>query len=208
MSGDTEKKPSEPSAASRNPRGELERIARVSDMMCTAHASLRDCNRSRALWLDLAVMLPSAWLVALAFVEPRLNVKLTPIGLEPQIWTGLLAVLVFGLSIVQLRVDWKGQADAHARAFEGFAEVKRDAGFLLASTPEITEQACRPIFARYGAAGAKPLPEGHFLTQKRRHLVKVAISKHLDRYPAASPLLTRFYFWFRDNSPANRRNAP
>jgi hypothetical protein len=186
----------------------LERIARVSDMMCTAHAGLRDRYRCWALWLDLAVALPSAWLVALAFVEPRINVTLTPASLEPQVWTGLLAVLVFGLSIVQLRVDWKGRTDAHARAFEGFAEVKRDAGFLLASAPEITEQTCRPIFARYGSAGAMPVPEQQFLRLKRRHLLKVAVSKHLDGHPAASPLLTRLRFWFRDNFSSNRRDAP
>lgn len=208
MSNEAGEGSSEPRAAGRDLRGELERIARVSDMMCTAHAGLRDRYRARALWLDLAVVLPSAWLVALAFVEPRINITLTPPGLEPQIWTGLLAVLVFGLSIVQLRVDWKGRADAHARAFEGFADVKRDAGFLLASTPEITEQACRPIFARYGSAGATPVPETQFLQQKRRHLLKVAVSKHLDGHPAASPLLARLRFWFRDNFPSNRRDAP
>jgi hypothetical protein len=191
----------------RDLRGELERIARVSDMMCTAHAGLRDRYHSFALWLDLAVMLPSAWLVALAFVEPRINVTLTPAGLEPQVWTGLLGILVFGLSIVQLRVDWKGRADSHARAFGGFAEVKRDARFLLASAPEITEQACRPIFARYGSAGDVPIPEPQFLRQKRRHKLKVAISTHLDGHPAASPLLTYLRFWLRDNSPLSRRDA-
>lgn len=182
-------------------------MARVADMMCTAHAGLRDRYQSWALWLDLAVILLSAWLVALAFVEPRINVTLTPAGLEPQVWTGLLAVFVFGLSIVQLRVNWKGQADAHARAFESYAEVKRDARFLLAAAPEITEQACRPIFARYGSAGAIPIPERKFLEQKRRHLLKVAVSKHLDAHPAASPLFTRFRFWFRDNFPSDRRDA-
>ena len=207
MSGGAVEVSPEPRAANRHLRAELERIARVSDMMCTAHADLRDRYRSWALWLDLAVVLPSAWLVALAFVEPRINVKLTPTALEPQVWTGLLAVLVFGLSIVQLRVDWKGRADAHARAFEGFAEVKREAGFVLASMPEITEQACRPIFARYGSAGVTPVPETQFLRQKRRHLLKVAVSRHLDGYPAASPLLTRLRFWFRDNVSPKRRDA-
>lgn len=205
--GDQQSLPDTGAASHRDLRGELQRIARVSDMMCTAHAGLRDGYRRRALWLDLAIALPSAWLVALAFVEPRINVTLTPASLEPQVWTGLLAVLVFGLSIVQLRVDWKGRANDHARAFDGFAEVKRDAGLLLASAPEITEQACRPIFARYGSAGTTSIPEQQFLRQKRKHLLKVAISKHLDGHPAASPLLTRLRFWFRDNFSSNRHDA-
>lgn len=200
--------PSGAGAKGRDLRTELQRVARVSDMMCTAHAGLRDRYRRWAFRLDLAILLPSAWLVALAFVEPRINLALTPFGLEAQLWVGLLNVAVFGAAIMQLRVDWKGQADAHARAFEGYAEVKRDAGFLLASAPGITEQACRPIFARYGAAGAAPIPEPEFLRQKRRHLLKVAVSRHLDLHPAASINLTRLRFWFKDNFRSNRRDAP
>ncbi|WP_140885786.1 hypothetical protein [Muricoccus nepalensis] len=179
----------------------------MSDMMCTAHAGLRDRYKRRALGLDLAILLPSAWLAALAFVEPRINLTLTPFGFEPQVWVGLLGVAVFGLSIVQLRVDWKGRADAHARAFEGYTEVKRDAGVLLAASAEITEQACRPIFARYGAAGATSIPEGDFLRQKQRHLLKIAISKHLDSSPAASLTLTRLRFWLKDNFSYGKRDA-
>jgi hypothetical protein len=156
----------------------------------------------------MAILLPSAWLVALAFVEPRINLTLTPHGLDPQVWTGLLAVAVFGLSIVQLRVDWKGRADAHARALDSYAEVKRDAGLLLASKQEITEAACQPVFARYGSAGVISIPESEFLVQKRKHLLKVAVSKHLDKHPAASPFLTGLRFWFRDNFRLGRFDAP
>lgn len=195
-------------ASGRSLQKELERVARVSDMLCTAHADLRNRYGRRALWLDLAVLLPSAWLVALAFVEPSLNKALTPGGLEPQIWTGMLAVTVFALSIVQLRVDWKGRTDAHARAFEGFAEVKRDAGFVLASAEVVTEEVCRPIFARYGSASSTPVPEPEFLLQKRRHLLKIAVSRHLDVNPAASPALTKVRFWMRDNFRPARHSAP
>ena len=157
--------------------------------------------------MDLAVLLPSAWLVALAFVEPRLGAVLTPGGFEPQVWIGMLAVVVFALSIVQLRVNWKGREDAHARAFEAFAEVKRDANLVLASSQVVVEEACRPIFARYGSAGYTPIPESEFLLQKRRHLLKVAVSKHLDTHPAASPFLTQLRFWLQDNLRPGRPNA-
>ena len=66
-------------------RGELERIRTVSDMLCTAHAGLRDRYARRALWLDLAILGLSTWLVALVFVEPRINLSLTPFGLDPQL---------------------------------------------------------------------------------------------------------------------------
>ena len=93
-------------------RAEIERIRRVSDMLVTGHANLRDRYSRWATLLDLAVMALSTWLTAVVFIEPRLNVKLTPFGIDPQLWVGLLGVFTFFLSIVQLRVDWKGRSDA------------------------------------------------------------------------------------------------
>src|SRR3979409_723189 len=87
---------------------ELQRIRRVSDMLCTAHAGLRDRFSRLALFLDLSLLGLSTWLVALAFVEPRIGVSLTPFGMDTQIWGGLLATFTFFLTIVQLKTDWKG----------------------------------------------------------------------------------------------------
>ena len=115
-------------------RDELERIRRVSDTLCTGHARLRDRFAQRALILDLCILGLSTWLVALAFVQPRINVRLTPFGLDTQIWMGMLSVAIFFLTLVQFKTDWKGRADAHKRTLEMYAEVKREAGYL--SRPE------------------------------------------------------------------------
>jgi hypothetical protein len=115
-----------------NIRDELGRIRRVSDMMCSGHAVLRDQFARRALVLDLAILGLSTWIASLAFVEPHINLSLTPFGLDSQIWGGLLAVAVLFLSILQLKTDWKGRADAHRRTLDVYAEVKRGAGYLLA----------------------------------------------------------------------------
>jgi hypothetical protein len=182
------------------PRDELIRIRGVSDMLCTGHAHLRDRHARMALALDLSILALSTWLAALAFVAPSINLSLTPFGLDSQLWMGLLAVAVLFLSIVQLKTDWKGRSDAHRRALETYAEVKREAGYLLANG-ELDESACRRVLARYDMASAVgvEIPERFFLAQKRRHKMKVALSKHLDTHPGASILLTRFRFWIRDN---------
>ncbi len=73
-------------------REEIERIRRVSDLLCSGHAVLRDRFARRALLLDLSVLGLSTWLVALAFVEPRIGVRLTPFGWDSKLWAGLLAV--------------------------------------------------------------------------------------------------------------------
>jgi len=181
-------------------RDELERIRKVADMLCTGHAGLRDSYARKALLLDLSILGISIWLTALAFVAPRINVSLTPFGLDPQIWIGLLSVAVLFLAIVQLKTDWKALSDAHGRTMDIYAEVKREAGYLLAPG-ELDDAACRRVLARYDMASAVgiAMPERDFLPQKRRHKLKVAISKYLDDHPAASIMLTRIRFWVRDN---------
>jgi hypothetical protein len=189
-------------------REELDRIRRVSDMLTTGHADLKERFRRRALFLDISILAISLWLTAIVFVEPHLNFKLTPFKMDPQLWVGLLGVFCFFLSIVQLRVDWKGRADAHKRAYDLYAEVKRECGYLLASEDQVTEEKSRRVQARYDMATevGVPLPEKEFLPQKRRHLQKIAISKHLDNHPGASVLLLRFKMWWKDNISQSKGN--
>lgn len=181
-------------------REELERIKGVSDTLCTGHAGLRDRLARRALILDLSVLALSSWLVALAFVEPRINVRLTPFGWDSQIWVGVLSLATFFVTLVQFKTDWKGRADAHKRTFDIYAEVKREAGYLLAAG-DIEEASCRHVLSRYDMASVVgvEMPEREFLQQKRRHKIKISLSKHLDTHPSASLPLTRIRFWLRDN---------
>jgi hypothetical protein len=59
-------------------RDELTRVRRVADMLCTGHAILRDRFARQALTVDVAVLGLSTWIVALAFVDPAINARLTP----------------------------------------------------------------------------------------------------------------------------------
>jgi hypothetical protein len=71
----------------------------------------------------------------------------------------------------------------------------------LASGVEVNEENSQRILARYGIATdvGTTLPEADFLRQKRRHLQKIAISKHIDRHPGASIALFRLKMWWKDN---------
>jgi hypothetical protein len=182
-------------------RAEIERIKNVSDMLCTAHAGLRDRYGRRAVVLDLAILGASTWLVALVFVEPHINVSLTPRGFPPEIWVGLLGIVTFFLSIIQIKTDWKGRADSHRLSLRIYASVKRECGYLLASETGCSFKECQCVLARYDLASevGAGVPENDFLRQKRRHRLKVAISQHLDTHPAASVLLTKIRWWLRDN---------
>ncbi len=180
-------------------RAELERIRRVADMLCSGHAALRDRYAGRATALDLAILALTAWLSAIAFVAPRINASLIPFGVDSQIWTGLLSVTTLFLAIVQLKTDWKGRSDAHRRSLDVYAEVKREAGYILAKD-EIEERAFNNVLERYNLASAVgiEIPEREFLAQKRHHKMKVALSKYLDDHPSASIVIVKARLWYRD----------
>jgi hypothetical protein len=188
-------------------RDEIERIRRVADQLCTAHAALRDRYGFRALFLDIVILLLSAWLTSIAFVDPRLNQWLVPLKLDPTLWIGLLGALTFGLTLIQLKTDWKGRSEAHKRSFGMYSEVKREAGYLLASSSEISPREFQRLAARYDMASdvGTGVPESRFLPLKRRHKIKVEISKVLDTKPAANIALTRFKLFIRDNLPWRKR---
>jgi hypothetical protein len=197
------------SVSSTDFRPELERIKRVSDSLCTAHAGLQEKYSRRALVAELITLGASTWLGALVFVEPRINIHLSPAGFDPQVWIGLLSTTTFFLTILQIRTDWRGRADGYARSLCMYAEVKRECGYLLASGEEINQPECQRLLARYDMAtdvGIK-VPENDFLKYKKRHLTKVAISKHLDAHPGTSILLFRWQLWKRDNWQ-NKRDHP
>lgn len=180
---------------------ELKRIHRVSDMLCSAHAAMRDSQARKATILDISILGLSIWLLALVFVDPAISVLVTPHHLSPSLWLGLVSVLTFFLSMLQVKVDWKGQADKHAQALEMYAAVKRECSYLLASGRVLPKNECHNVLARYEMAGSLgvEIPEKDFLKQKQHHLLKIALSKHLDSHPSASILLVRFQWWWRDN---------
>jgi hypothetical protein len=170
-------------------------------MLVTSHSNLRDRYNRRAALLDLAILALSLWLTSVVFVEPRINVKLTPFGMDPQVWIGLLGIFTFFLSIVQLRVDWKGKADAQKRSFDLYVEVKRETVYLLLSEHTLTTENCQRVLSRYDLATnvGTILPNSDFLPQKQKHLRKLEISRYLDGHPSASILLLKLKLWWRDN---------
>ena len=184
-------------------REEIERIRRVSDQLCTAHAALSDRFGRRALFLDIVVLVLSAVVAALAFVDPKHLHHVIPETIDPAIVVGLIGLAVFCLTLVQTKADWSRRGEAHKRSFTMYAEVKREAGYLLASASEIPAREFQRLAARYDMASdvGSGVPEAEFLPLKQKHLTKVEISKLLDKKPGASIWLTRLKLLIRDNWP-------
>jgi hypothetical protein len=184
---------------------DLERTIRVSDQSCTAHAVLRDRYRRRSTGLDLAILLTSGWLVATVWIQPSIADRLTPIYISREIWLGLLSLFTFGLSLVQLQVNWKERANSHHQALTTLSTYVKELRVLRGATdvPRISA-----ALERYQAITEplQPIPEADFLQLKKRHLLKVAASKHLDAYPGTSLFLFRLALLLRHNAELLHRN--
>jgi hypothetical protein len=195
---------SEPAYGSRE---EVERIRRVADQLSTAHAILRDRFKRRSTALDIIILLLSAWLTALAFIDPQFHPWVVPFGIDPQFWIGLIGVITFCLTLIQFKTNWSGRSEAHARSFGMYVEVKREGGYMLASADEIPIREFQRLAARYDMASdvGTGVPERDFLRLKQRHKIKVEISRLLDKKPAVNIWLIKFKLLIRDNWPWRRR---
>ena len=180
---------------------ELERIKRVSEQLLTAHSVLRDRYARRAFVIDITILGCTLCLTAMALINPAIGIELTPYGLSKDMWLGILSVVAFFLSIVQIRVDWKGKENAHARASEAYASVKREAVNLIAEG-KIDASEFKRILDKYESARALSIhiPVAEFNRLKSMHKIKIEISNYLNEKPAASPTLLKFRLWCRDNS--------
>lgn len=177
----------------------LNAIKRVADQSCSAHAHLRDRYAAQAFVLDLIILSASAWTLTLSFADATIAARLTPFGISPVIWTGLMGVAIFIATLVQLKLDLKGRSDAHKRACEAQASVKKaagDAARLDGDSDRLVDvEAQLSLATAVGVA----IPEREFVKLKRKHLQKVALSRHLDEHPFASPTILRLGWWWRDN---------
>ncbi|MCP5299076.1 MAG: hypothetical protein H6954_05165 [Chromatiaceae bacterium] len=182
-------------------RKELGKVSRIADMLCTAHNIERDRYRRRALLLDIALMLASLYLVSMAFVDPGIESFLVPLNFNAKFWTGAVAVIIFGLSIVQLLVNWKGRADAHDRSFRMYADAKSSCAEHLYGSGPISKEDYNRVRARYDMASeiGFHIPDNRFARLKQKHVQKVCISRDLDARPFMSISWSIVKFWWRDN---------
>jgi len=97
---------------------ELGRKFRVLDQTLSMHTMLRDRHARRALLVDVLLLACSVVFCASAFASDQV---LAFLGDSPDRVRYLLkafAVITFMLSVLSLRIDWKGIAAAHRQAAE------------------------------------------------------------------------------------------
>jgi hypothetical protein len=171
---------------------EFRRKRRVLDQTITGHAFLRDVYERRALVLTLLVLALSTVATATAFLAGDTPVTIAGIRARTQIWVGVLTTVIFFLSLVDLRVDWRQRAGAHAEAVRRLARVK---GVFRGVTivEDRVETTGADLDFEYESAMEQvpPIPEKWFLRAKARHLRKVAASQLLSSHPGAPSWLMK-----------------
>lgn len=180
---------------------ELRRKLRVADQLVSGHSVLRDRLRRRSMVIEILILVASGVLAALVFVDPVLAASLVPYEWSPKGAIGVLALFTFLASIVLLRVDWSGRSALHGRAAESWATAKAAIGSVLEAGEDIRADLINAAEAKYEAAGLHSIsiPEDEFLALKRRHLIKVEISKQLDRRPGTNLFFATVRLWWSDN---------
>lgn len=179
---------------------EISEMQRRADQFCSIHAWLRDRYRWRANLLDYSVIALSTYIAAMGLIEPKYGLKLS-FGSDPQFWIGCIALVVFFLTVVQFKNDWKSRSEDHAKSCEEYARVKSDCRALRKSGVNITNPMHERVRAQYDRAQelGTHIPDRDFLRGKAHHLRKVFVSKYLDTHPGAYPLLVLLKLFLRDN---------
>lgn len=188
---------------------EIDRMYRVSDLMVTAHSTLRDRYLFRALLADVFLLIGGGLVAAFTFADPAVAKFLLPSSLPASVVVGLAGIGIFVASLVQMKMDWNGRGALHGRAAESYLSIKHELGRIRCiplDQREKIDETFAVIRDRYEAIGAATisLPDRLFIRLKQVHRLKAEISRVLDKQPGASILLLRLKFWWRDNIRVNR----
>lgn len=184
----------------------IKRRQRIVDMMLSIHSTLRDRYASWATWLDLVILGGSIVLTATLLLDPRILVYLGVSDDGARLVLAVTSALVFFLSIVVLRVDWKQQSARHQQAAALLADLKAR-GRLAVDSPiaAMTEEYAR--LYDYAMAVCVPIPESAFLPLKAKHLRKIALSKAIDSHPNVPVWVLRLRLAWSDSKSVWTRTA-
>lgn len=185
-------------------------MERVSDMLTSMHALLRDRYGSRAILLDATLMLGSVVLGVFALAD---FASLGAFSVNPHTARVVMAVascLVFVASVVAYKVDWKARADEHSRACVAYGRLKLRCRDLLSRVEQFAEDDLRELSREYASLGEAHIavPDTQFVLLKAAHERKAFLSRCLSRRPFASPRVLTCVMWWRHTCGAVRDRTP
>lgn len=170
------------------------RELRVLDQCISMYWSIAETKKRKALWLSVGLLFSSVVLCGLTFIDAT---TLAEIGFVPKyakIAIGLASVAIFGLSIIELRVDWSGTARVNADAAKRLSRLKskyRQARELRADQEQQTWLALSNEYTET-FEHLPEIPNTQFAMLKSQHLFKVELSKELDKFPRVPAFIVAY----------------
>lgn len=180
---------------------EILRIAKISDQGCSIHSALRDKYYRLSALFDVIVMLITVWLISLSFVDESFSLEITPFQIKPKIWTGMLAMVAFVLTLGPLLLRWREKCDLHGKAVEQYYSIKQQCKNISVKGCDSLQDAGRLIQNRYEIVNNNTIaiPERLYNKYKRKHLFKKAVNKNLSTNPGAWVSVIKIKLLIRDN---------
>ena len=169
-------------------RSQLENLKRKADQQASAHAWLRDFYSFFHSTLSTISLVAGVFLLAIVMASPELISR--TIGVPPEWYPWFTALLAGGsFSVVVIQLAWRldVKATTHGHAVRHYTRVRYLASTALQRGSEISADQVAEIQREYLDDRDLPrIPEKRFLGLKRWHLMKVQVSKELDKNPHES----------------------
>jgi len=165
-------------------REEAERQYRVIDMMLTMHSILRDRYKRRELLISTVLLCSSFILVAGIFISPaildKIRINANTVGRIVKI----CSLIVFLAALIEVKVDWRGQAERHEGAYKALQKLKVDSKEILVDY-SLTDKHVKDKWLLINATLNEQfaIPEKKFSKLKALHLRKVKLSKMASTHP-------------------------
>jgi len=189
---------------------ELRRRYRIIDMMLTMHSALRDRNLRCALAIDILLLSFSLVLCTTVFIDSEILSILKINPRSAKVVFGISSVMIFFLSLLSLRIDWKQKAEKHNSASEALSRLKSEYRELIKLNAEPNPQSIQKLTQAYNLilSGLPKIPESKFNKLKALHVKKVKLSKMISMHPGSSVLLLRLRLWFAANLNIFKASMP
>jgi hypothetical protein len=170
---------------------------RVIDMMLTMHSVLRDHNAGLSLVTDVLLLCSSVLLCSFVFIDPKILSLLTIAPELAQTVVGGSSIIVFIISLVQLRVDWKEKAEKHSQACDTLSRLRGKCRDLL-KAEQAPEEQIKDLCTECTLTlrNLPKVPERKFHALKLYHQRKILLSKMIDSNPGSPLILLRLRIWF------------
>ncbi|MEP1035518.1 hypothetical protein [Ekhidna sp.] len=183
---------------------ELKRKKKVINMMITMHSSLRDAYGGKARAIDLILLILAVILNSILFSSNEYLSSITSFSpSQIELFTKILALLVFLISVILLLVNWKQSLENHKSACNRLFMLLNECRQLIEESGESPQTETFNKKYEEVMASIVPIPDAKFNRLKSHHLRKVEFSKYLDRNKAKPFWLCKLDFFIKSFNASN-----